>query len=155
MRIVYNESTGKVSTFRYKIWFRTLDENGEVIGEGVYHKSYVHYGNAYNVATKLYGDKTKFRFYICHRNPWLEYEEPYQCMVCGSKFVAPVTADGDPLVASIYTSERMWVDNPPPVGNTFRSRGRNFRHVCPDCFRRVFDLIESIQKEKNNDRSQN
>ena len=56
---------------RWSIWFRTYDiETGEVIGEGVYFKTYSRRGDAVRVAKKVYGNTTNLKYVVARENPW-------------------------------------------------------------------------------------
>lgn len=50
----------------WEIHFYQL-ENGGIIGRGVYDRKYKRKGNAIRVAMKVYGDKTKYRWFLMGR----------------------------------------------------------------------------------------
>jgi hypothetical protein len=131
---------------RFKIWVTELDENGNEIGKFTDEKSYINFGNAIRRAGALYGDKTKYDYFICERDPWVEYHETFTCKVCELDFVAPVTPDYVPIAASIHMSKRSRIDATSIYRSTFRSKSMNFGYICPDCYEAIVDVIETLKK---------
>lgn len=56
----------------WRIWYRQYNEDGKVIGSGVYIKSYQRKNDATRVARKVYGDEKKYFFIVSMANPFSE-----------------------------------------------------------------------------------
>lgn len=117
----------------YRIWFRQFDDNGEMIGEGVYNKSYKCYGHAWNAAKKQYGDMDNISYRIGKQNPWVEHCEKVPCGLCGETFDVLVTSEGYGHTAHVslgsYKQDR-------PIG----------ADICPDCHDSIAGFIQSLRK---------
>lgn len=132
---------------RYKIWYQTIDKDGNVTGTGVYHKDYMYLGTASRIARKQFGDVPGIRYRVSIRNPFQKYYRTVECKLCGREFKAEQTASGLDIAANIYASA---------YGSDERTELRTIRrdvftYVCPECFKRFTDLIDTIKKEKRND----
>lgn len=123
----------------YKIFYRQLDEKGNIIGEGVYHKEYKYWGAAFNVAKKRYGDSSKFDYEIATRYPWMDYSMEVYCGVCGRKHTVIQATAGWNYTARISIS-----DHNTPGARTYDS----WENVCPDCLKKVVDYIVSFKEVK-------
>lgn len=125
----------------YKIYFEQFDENGQIIGYGVYHKTYKRYGNACRVAHKRYGDETKFKYWVETRNPWTEYVSEVTCTICGAKYTVPESVGGYRLAGQrIFLTQWTPLIKPRYKGNF------PLGDVCSDCFDAVIATINSLKK---------
>jgi hypothetical protein len=55
----------------WRIWYHVLENDGTVIGAGVYYKSYKRRGMAEAVAKKHFGNPKRFSYVISQLNPWI------------------------------------------------------------------------------------
>lgn len=123
----------EVKEMPYRIWFRQFNDDGEIIGEGVYNKSYKQYGTAKNVAKKQYRDMRNVTYIVAKRNPWITYHERIQCKICSKTFEVHVTCEGYGHTAHVhlqsYKREHPITDN-----------------ICPDCHDSIAGFIQSLRK---------
>ena len=125
---------------KYRIWYRQYDANGNIIGEGCYHKEYVTYGHAYNRARTLYGDKEGVIFEVAKRNPWADYTCMHVCDLCGYRFNVKENCDGYSFagsisIGSIYGKNKEY----PYIG---------IRSICLECRDKVVTFIDSLKKKE-------
>jgi hypothetical protein len=133
----------------WRIWYEQLDENGQPIGYGVYHKAYKLFGNACRVARDRYGDKTKYNYWIETRNPWTEYTCEVTCSICGAKYTVPESVYGSPLAGQrIHLAKWTPADND-RKGVYIVTRNVTIPHgdVCSVCFDEIMKTINSLKKE--------
>lgn len=66
------ETPTKTESAPWRIWYRQYNDDGKVIGSGVYIKSYQRKNDATRVARKVYGDEKKYFFVVSMANPFGE-----------------------------------------------------------------------------------
>lgn len=132
---------------KWKIYYEQLDENGQVIGRGVYCKDYVNYGNAINVARKRYGDRTKFRYIVARRNPWKEYHATLRCRICKKDYDCAEDCNGS-LLKNQRVSITSWDTTVTPPKRT--RDNIIFGDVCPECHGKVLAYVKSLMPEDGN-----
>lgn len=131
---------------KYKIWYQTIDEDGNVTGTGVYHKDYIYLGTADRIARQIFGGVPGIRYRVSIRNPFQKYYSTVECKLCDREFEAEQTASGFDIAASIFA-----YDYEPDERTEWRATRHDvFRHVCPECFKRFTDLVDTIKKEHSN-----
>jgi hypothetical protein len=127
-----------LNEMKWRIWFEQYDDSGNLIGSGVYHKGYVYWGTAMNMADKLYGDKPNFDYKVATRNPWVEYTCQVTCGVCGKEYTTEESCDGGyPLTNYIDMRDRS-------VG--LRAGHHNYK-PCPTCMALIKGFIENLKGE--------
>jgi hypothetical protein len=132
---------------KVKIWFQTLDDEGNVIGTGVYHKEYSYYGTAHNMAHKLYGGKKNIKYDIGILNPFVDHFTDAVCDICGETYSQHVDAhfglSRPDHCVSIHSSVI-----PPEDG---RKRYYKYHHTCPKCIVRINNFVNSLREGNNHD----
>ena len=88
---MYNE---ELRTAPYRIWYATLDENGNEVSRDVYPKKYKTLSRAWSIALKIFNDRSKYRIRIHKRNPWKVYERVVTCDACGGDYTIIEHPDG-------------------------------------------------------------
>lgn len=134
----------------YKIYFEQLDENGQVIGRGVYAKEYKLYGRAQRIAHERYGDKTKYRYEVAWRNPYQEYFSDVECCLCGKT----VRRQENPW-GGFVTGQRIrlskW-DSTLPLSQKYGQTLRlPYGDICDDCYDAIMKTVEERRKVNTND----
>lgn len=128
----------------WKIYLEQLDESGKVIGRGIYHKDYKKFGNAYRIASELYGDRTDFNYIIAWRNPWKEYRSTIYCDICAKSYERIENHLGAYLKdrrISIVSWDHT-VHQPAHMFDDIRLGA-----VCPDCHAKVLAFVKSLMLE--------
>lgn len=122
----------------FKIWFEQFDENGNKIGEGVYHKEYISDDRAHKTAEKVYGDRKGIKYKVARLNPFVEHTERKVCSVCAKAHDVEV----EPVIEHV-------------ISNTISLSCRNprrsyecYRHVCPECMNKIIKSIEKLKEKK-------
>lgn len=139
-----------LNTRTYKIYFEQLDENGNVIGRGVYCKEYKNYGNAQRIAKERFGDTTKFRYEINWRNPYKEYFSETVCCLCGT-----ICRRQENSWGGYVTGQRIrlskW-DSTLPLSQKY---GQTLHLPCGDlcdcCFDAIMKTVNDLRKGNDND----
>lgn len=128
---------------KFKIWYQQLDENGEVIGTGVYHKEYVVEGTARNMADRLYGGKRDIIYKIAVINPFIKNYTDAVCDICGCIYQMPV----DPTYNLPKKENRVTIMSRHAIPTT-NQRYWFSKHMstCDDCIRKIKSFIDSIPK---------
>lgn len=135
---------------KFKIWYQTFDETGNVTGTGVYHKDYLNYGTALNIARKQFGDKNHFiRYTIGMLNPFEEHSKKSVCDICGETHIIPV----DPTFGNAFETEHVYISSKTILPEDTRIRFHKGYNICPDCMIKIKNFIDSITvvKEVTND----
>lgn len=120
----------------WKIYYKELDEDGKVVGQGVHPTEYFTLGWANTVARKKYGNSKKFRYIVSQIYPWGEHVGSEECCICGKEFEFPESYTGIPLVGH-RVSLTVW-DNTEP-GHESRTR---IRLICPTCGEQLKKCME-------------
>ena len=126
---------------KLKIYYKELDSEGNEISSGVDDKEYINYGSAINRATKLYGDRKRFKVEIAWRDPWIDYTVPSTCKCCGKNYERHVT--------------HMEYDRSSYVNLIDRSNPRECFHgyICPDCYEKIKNFINSLSEGISDDKT--
>lgn len=130
---------------KFKIWYQTYDENGNVTGTGVYHKEYVYWGTAHNVARKQFGDMKNsglnIRWVIARLNPFVEHFADVVCELCGKTYTIPVDDDGHKRSKhGIHMYSRGAI---PPKKEHHRIYTQGYE-TCSDCIVKIKNFVDSL-----------
>lgn len=129
---------------KFKIWYQTFDENGNLTGTGVYHKEYVNYGTAIHRANVIYADMPHVRYEVATLNPFEPHHTICTCDICKRPFETPINPtfgrkDRDGI--SIMSMSGAIPSNC-RSGKTFHS----YHYACPACITRVHGFIERMKE---------
>lgn len=120
----------------YKIWFIEFDENGNEVTRGVYPKEYKNFGNAERIAREKFGykylDNPKYKWEVCHRDPWVTYSHLATCPICGNSYDRPENIYGWDRGNNIYLG--------------YGHRKYNSYKPCDDCMDAFDKFIEERKK---------
>ena len=117
---------------KFKVYYKEFDSDGNEIASGIDSREYVNYGSAINRARKLYGDRSRFKYEVAWRDPWVDYTENTVCKCCGKSYERPVTHFGYDNSHSLYLSDR-------------RNRRETINwFICPDCYEKIKQFINSL-----------
>ena len=134
----------------WKIYYEQLDENGNVIGQGVRLNEYITYANACRAARIYYGDPDKFRYEIAWRCPYKEYVREDPCCICGAIVKRPETHEG-----SIMKGKRIRIsefDRTLPLAERYGQRsGLPIGELCDDCYNAIMKTVNDLKKGNIND----
>lgn len=117
---------------KFKVYYKEFDSEGNEIKSGIDDREYINYGSAVNRARKLYGDRSRFKYEVAWRDPWVEYTVPCVCECCGKTYERPVT--------------HMEYDCSHYVSLIDRAKPREYFHgyICPDCYEKIKRFINSL-----------
>ena len=133
---------------KLKIWYQELDDEGKVVGAGVYPKEYCYWGTAMNVARKLYGDKENIRYEISVLNPFEEHFADVVCEICGKTYATHVTNGGYVRFDNgVHMHSR---DAIPPRENRHRRYSQGYS-TCPDCIVKIKNFVDSLKEGKDDE----
>lgn len=125
---------------RVKIWYQTYDEKGNVTGTGVYHKDYLNYGTALNIARKRFGDVDNLRYAVGRLNPFEEHSKESVCDICGKPHVIPV----DYASGHGFETNHMYISSATILPEDGRKRFYKGYNTCHDCIVKIKNFIDSI-----------
>ena len=133
---------------KLRIWYQTLDEQGNVAGTGVYHKEYCYWGTAMNVARKLYGGKKNIRYDIAVLNPFEEHVTDVVCDICGKTYTTHVTDGGHVRFDNgIHMHSH---DAIPPIEPRLGRYSQRYS-TCPDCIVKIKNFVDSLKEAKDDE----
>ena len=122
---------------KFKVYYKEFDSEGNEISSGIDSREYVNYGSAINRARNLYGDRSRFKYEVAWRDPWVEYTVPCICKCCGKTYERPVT--------------HMDIDRSNYVSLIDRNKPGKYFHgyICPDCYEKIKCFINSLKESKD------
>ena len=127
---------------RVKIWYQTYDEQGNVTGTGVYHKDYLNYGTALNIARKQFGYVDNLRYAVGILNPFEEHSKETMCDICGKPHMILVDyASGQGFEENHFYMSSTAID--PEDGRKRFHKGYN---TCPDCIVKIKNFVDSLRE---------
>lgn len=142
MRDVLTLKNGESIPEGFRIWFIQYDDDGNEIGRGVYHKSYVYSGTACNKARELYGDRKHFEYRVCVLNPFEDHYTTGKCEICGEEYDVRVHPSGFtvPSHVTVYRSKSDIFKNDSCVHDFYYE-------CCDSCTNKVKNYIDSLKGE--------
>lgn len=130
---------------KIRIWYQTLDEDGKVIGTGVYHKAYVHMGTAANVAFKQFGGNPRIKYRIAPLNPFETNIDSMVCDICGKSFEVTMDSWGHKNCDTLSICS--WSGSIPPDNG--RKHFSRYCHTCSDCTVKIKNFVDSLKEGKD------
>ena len=127
----------------FRIWYQQLDDKGNVIGTGVYHKTYATHANASRVAGRLYGNKPNIRYDVAVLDPFIDHYQDATCDICGR--VYKVSVDPYHALPVIENHLSILSRHAIPSKKPKRYFSKSI-HACDDCILKVKSFVDSIPK---------
>lgn len=133
----------------YKIYFKELDEAGNVVRKSEHGIEYKTPGNARRVAREKYGDNTKYRHTVSWRDPDQEYFSESTCCLCGT-----VRTRRENPLGGYVTGQRIRIskwDHTLPLDQRYgRGLGLPCGEICDDCYDAIMKTVNDLRKGNPN-----
>lgn len=126
---------------KFKIWYQTRDDEGNVTGTGVYHKEYCYYGTAQRIARQVYGGKKNITYEIGILNPYEKHFEDVVCDICGKTHSRSIDPHFGHMRPDHHVSIRSSII---PSGDGRRWYSRYY-DTCPDCIVKIKNFVDSLK----------
>lgn len=127
---------------KFKIWYRTYDEEGNVTGTGVCTREYCHYGTACNVAHKRFGDQKNIDYEVAVLNPFEEHFQDAVCDLCGKTHSRLINA----TFGRVFEDHYMYITSSAIAPEDGRKRFHKYHRTCPDCIVKIKNFIDSLKE---------
>ena len=126
----------------FKVWTRTFDENGNVVGVGRYHKDYKYILSAQNRARMLCREGVEAVAGVL--NPFETHTKEVECEVCKRHYDMPI----DPAYGYENYSSVCLVSRVSPLPPEYRNIEKyTFKKICPSCMNKIEGYLNSISKD--------